>query len=85
MKNLDLILDGVALVGSVVMIEGYLQIISLSLAILASLVSLSINIAKWWKKAKKDGKIDSEELEELDNIIKEGKEECQNLTKHDQD
>lgn len=82
MKHIDLVLDGIGLIGSVLIVEGYLQIISLSLAILASLVSLGINISKWWKKAKKDGKIDTEEVEELQQIIKEGGEELDEISRN---
>ena len=75
MKHIDWLFNAIGIAGSVLAIEGYLQIIILFLAILASLVSLSINIAKWWKKAKKDGKIDVEEMDELQSIIeKEGDE-----------
>lgn len=41
--------------------------------IITLIVTLLVPLVKWWKKAKKDGKIDEEELDELSDILKDGK------------
>ena len=49
------------------------QIIEFVFSILTSLVIITLKIVSWFKKAKKDGKIDSDEVDELIDIIsKEG-------------
>lgn len=40
--------------------------------IISVLVPLGIRIYKWYKKAKEDGKIDKEEVEELQQIVSDG-------------
>ncbi len=53
------------------------QIIEFSVSILASLVIIAFRLWAWWKKAKEDGKITKEEIDEAIDIIdserKEGK------------
>lgn len=51
--------------------QDILQIILLVLGVLSALVSLGFNIYVWYKKATRDGKIDSEEVDELEDIINE--------------
>ncbi len=48
------------------------QLVELILSITMTLFIIGVNIWSWWKKAKKDGKIDEEELEELKNIVEDG-------------
>ena len=59
------------------------QIIELVLALLTSVVLLIYRLWKWWKEAKKDGKITSEELKDGINILKEGIEEINDKKKGD--
>ena len=49
--------------------EHVFQIISLVLTCLATTLSILFTIWKWWKKAKADGKITDEEVDELMNEI----------------
>lgn len=51
-----------------------LQIAEFVLSILTTLFILAVNIWSWWKKAKADGKISKEEVEELKEIVNDGKE-----------
>lgn len=51
--------------------QDILQIVLLVIGILSALFSLFINIHTWYKKAKADGKIDKDELEELKHIVDE--------------
>lgn len=56
------------------------QLIQLILTIATTLFILIIKIISWYNKAKKDGKIDNNELEELSTIIEEGKEKIKDDT-----
>ena len=58
-----------------------LQIVELIISILTSLFILGINIYAWYKKANKDGKIDEKEIEELKNIVQDGKEQIEKTDK----
>jgi len=57
------------------------QLVELILSILTTLFILCINIYAWYKKSKKDGKIDEEEIEELKNIVDDGVKELQDKEK----
>ena len=48
------------------------------ITVIIGLMSLVKSIKNWWIKAKEDGKIDKEELEELKTIVKDGTEEIKN-------
>lgn len=56
------------------------QYIQMGLTIIATLITIILGLRAWWKDAKKDGKIDKEEVEEAVNIIKEGVEEIKDKT-----
>lgn len=49
--------------------------ISLILAILSTILIIIMNVRKWWKEAKKDGKIDEDEVDELIDIVSDGVED----------
>lgn len=40
--------------------------------VIALITGLIIPLIRWWKEAKKDGKIDADEIEDAANIIKDG-------------
>lgn len=61
--------DATAIVMTAVQPNEILQWISLVLTIVATAISIVLSIWRWWKMAKKDGKIDEDEIEELQNII----------------
>lgn len=48
------------------------QYIQMGLTIIATLITIILGIRAWWKDAKKDGKIDKEEMKEGAEIIKNG-------------
>ena len=54
------------------------QMVELILSIATTLFILGVNIYVWYKKAKADGKIDKEEIEELKEIVEDGKEKLEN-------
>lgn len=49
------------------------QLISLIASIIASGVIIALNVWKWWIVAKKDGKIDEHEVDQLINIVQNKK------------
>lgn len=55
-----------------------LNVILTILSIVSIIISLALSIINWWKKAKSDGKIDTEEISELKDIIDKTKEEIEN-------
>lgn len=62
---------GITWILTAIQSDKILQYVNLILAILATLVSIGYTCWKWWKKAKEDGKITEEEIEELKENIKE--------------
>ena len=77
MKNnqgLAYIGDAVAVVFTAMQTDAVFQYISLGLTILATLCSIAISMLqlwKWWKNAKKDGKITEEEINDGQKIIED--------------
>lgn len=80
-RILELVANGGQYILTAVQTNEVLQIVELVLSFLTTLFILGINIYSWWKKAKADGKIDKEELEELQNIVEDGKEKIENIKK----
>ena len=54
---------------SAVQTNEILQIISFALSIATSTIIIGFKVWAWWKKAKADGKITKEEIDELHDII----------------
>lgn len=52
-------------IGTALQSDEVFRYISLGLTILSTLFSLAFTIWKWWRKAKKDGKITEDEVDEL--------------------
>ena len=48
------------------------QYIQMGLTILATLITIILGLRAWWKDAKKDGKIDKEEVGEAVKIVEDG-------------
>lgn len=72
---IDYICCVVATVLTVAQTNEIFQLVSLILTCIATLTAIGFTIYKWVKKAKADGKIDKEEIEELVDIIEDGAEE----------
>lgn len=50
------------------------QYIQMAITIIAGIISIILGLRAWWKDAKKDGKIDKEEIEDgIDIIVGGGK------------
>ena len=68
MKSNDLLCWLGSVVGSVttaIQSDEVMRWIQLALTIISTLVALAYTIWKWWRKAKEDGKISEEEIDEL--------------------
>ena len=70
--------DAIAVVGTAVQMDEVKQWISMAITIIAGIVSIALSIWKWWKSAKKDGKIDEKEIEDLQQILDHKKEKEDN-------
>ena len=66
------IMNGVSIIFSAIQTNEILSYISWAVTLLASIISLAYTFYKWYKKAKADGKIDPEEVEEGIKIAKDG-------------
>ena len=60
--------------GTAIQPNEVLQTISLVITIIGSLITITFAIITWYKNAKKDGKIDKEEVKELIDIVQDGTE-----------
>ena len=80
-------MSGTALsaVGTGLQTSEVLQIISLVLTIIGSLITITMAIINWWKKAKADGKITSDEIQEGIEIIQDGLDDLKDKTKEDKE
>ena len=65
----------VGMIFSMQITQEVLNVVLTILSIISILISLAISIINWWKKAKSDGKIDTEELGELKDIVDKTAEE----------
>lgn len=71
--------SGISTVLTITQTNEVFQLIQLIFSILAFLVTIAYTFWKWYKKAKQDGKITPEEVEELfDNLKENIKEEKNN-------
>lgn len=71
--------DGVLAFLTATQVDTVLKWVSLALTILTTLVTLAFTIYKWWKKAKEDGKIDKEEIDEFIDIMDDAITKTQNI------
>lgn len=55
--------------------------IQMGLTIVATLITIILGLRAWWKDAKKDGKIDKDEIEQALGIIENGVETIKENTK----
>lgn len=72
-------------VGTGLQTSEVLQIISLVLTIIGSLITIAMAIINWWKKAKADGRITSDEIQEGIEIIQDGLDDLKDKTKEDKE
>lgn len=69
----SIILNGLGYFLTIEQTNQLFQLISLIASIIASVVIIALNVWKWWIVAKKDGKIDEHEVDQLINIVQNKK------------
>ena len=75
---------GLSAIGTATQTNEVLQTISLVVTIIGAVISMIIvPLISWWQKAKKDGKITKEEIQEGIDIISDGVEKLTNKDKED--
>lgn len=82
--RLDYLGNGLAVIFTVAQSDEVFKIISLVLTCLSVALTIAYRIWEWYKKAKKDGKIESEEIKNLADIMKEEKEKIDNMKKENE-
>ena len=70
MKRLDYFAEGIGVIFTAVQTQEFFQLISLILTCISITFSIAFTIYNWYKKAKLDGKITKEEVNELTEEIK---------------
>ncbi len=69
-------------VGTGLQTNDVLQTISLVITIIGGLITfIIVPLLTWWKNAKKDGKIDKDEIEDAIEIVVDGSEKIKGETK----
>lgn len=84
MKRYDYLCDSVAVVTTAIQPASVMQYISIGLTIIATIISICFSVYNWYKKAKEDKKISQEELEELENTLKNGIKDIKNIMDKEQ-
>ena len=79
--RLDYIFDGIALALAGIQIEEIFKWVQLSVGLFATLLSVAFTLWQWWKRAKKDGKITEEEINEGIDILNNGIDELKDKSK----
>ena len=86
MKNYMLeVFNGASYILASIQSNEVYQTIEFILAILTSVVLLAFRIWKWYLEAKKDGKIDKDEVEDLIHIVGDGVDEIKDKTNKKED
>lgn len=79
--RVDYILDLFALTLAGVQVEEILKWVQLAFGILATLISIAFSLWQWWKRAKQDGKITKEKIQEGIEILHKGEETLKDKSK----
>lgn len=75
---------GMSVLGTATQTNEVLQTISLVVTIVGAVISMIVvPLISWWQKAKKDGKITKEEIQEGIEIISDGLESLKDKDKED--
>ena len=64
--------SGITYVCAMISVQEVSEIILVIVGVISSIVSLAYSIYNWYRKAKSDGKISKDEVEDLGSIIKNG-------------
>lgn len=73
-----------SIVGTSMQTNELLQMISLILTIIGTIITIAMALLNWYKQAKKDGKIDSNEIKDAVDIISDGASKIKETIKNEQ-
>ena len=73
--------NGLTYVMATIQSNEILQIVEFVMSAILTIVILAYKIWHWWREAKKDGKIDADEIDELGKIIDETKDDMEGKKK----
>ena len=76
--------NGLGYVLSAIQSNETFQIIEFVLSAILTCVLIAFRLWKWWKEAKKDGKIDANEVQDAIDILEQGKKELDPKDKEDE-
>lgn len=82
-QDANYLFNAIGVIFSAIQTNEVLSWVSWGITLLATILSISFTIYRWYKKAKEDGKIDKKELEELGDIVSDATEEIKEKSKHD--
>ena len=70
-----------SIVGTSMQTNEVLQMVSLILTIIGTIITIAMALLNWYKQAKKDGKITKDEIKDAVDIISDGIEDIKSNTK----
>ena len=70
-----------SIVGTSIQTNEVLQMISLILTIMGTIITIAMALLNWYKQAKRDGKITKDEIKDAVDIISDGIEDIKSNTK----
>ena len=73
-----------SIVGTSMQTNELLQMISLILTIIGTIITIAMALLNWYKQAKKDGKIDSNEIKDAIDILDDGASKIKEITQNEQ-
>lgn len=82
--KLDYLGNGLAVIFTAIQSDEVFRIISLILTCLSVALTIAYRVREWYKKAKKDGKIDREEIKDLADIMEEEKDKIDHIKKENE-
>ena len=84
-EHLDILGIGLQAIFTAVQTDEVLRWISFGFTLLSVILTIAYNIWRWWKKSKEDGKISMKEVDELGEIIKDGRDSLTSTIKEVKD
>ena len=84
-EHLDILGIGLQAIFTAVQTDEVLRWISFGFTLVSVILTIAYNIWRWWKKSKEDGKISMKEVDELGEIIKDGRDSLTSTIKEVKD
>ena len=84
-EHLDILGIGLQAIFTAIQTDEVLRWISFGFTLVSVILTIAYNIWRWWKKSKEDGKISMKEVDELGEIIKDGRDSLTNTIKEVKD